>query len=86
VVELEASKKRQPIPPTKTIVDPEAFARPRLPAEDSVQFPTAVRIAGKPNLVQSPFGRAGQYVDIDGREAGSTVVCPFTGKAFFVPD
>ena len=37
------------------------------------------------HLVQSPYGTAGQLVDVAGRASGSTMTCPFTNKDFIVP-
>jgi hypothetical protein len=47
--------------------------------------PTAVWANVDAGLVQSPFGEAGQLVDVSGKAAGTRVICPFTNKAFLVP-
>ncbi len=49
------------------------------------QTPTASWSDKEKNLVQSPFGAAGQLVDVSGRAAGSTMQCPFTNKEFIIP-
>ncbi len=68
---------------------PEAKAEPKpttpAPVSTPATMPVAKWVDGKPGLVQSPFGEAGQLVDVTGKEPGSKVLCPFTGKPFIVP-
>lgn len=49
------------------------------------EMPTAAWVPNKPGLVQSPFGKPGELVDVTGKPTGSRVVCPYTNKPFRVP-
>ncbi|MGI8604066.1 MAG: hypothetical protein ACR2OZ_13890 [Verrucomicrobiales bacterium] len=80
-------------PPPSTVQEPDS-SNPASPSSSPVpqstsppvsDLPVAKWIEGKPGLVQSPFGEPGELVDVTGKEAGSRVICPFTGKAFLVP-
>lgn len=42
-------------------------------------------VAGRMNMVNSPFAGKTQLVDVSGMSAGQTVKCPYTGKLFKVP-
>ena len=73
-----------------TVADPSApkdDPKPKPPVKPSPapDPPTATWAPGKPGLVQSPFGKPGQLVDVTGKPTGSKVVCPYTNKAFLVP-
>jgi hypothetical protein len=61
-----------------------------LPAREELAtvngLPVAAWVAGKPGLVQSPYGPPGQYVDVSQKPAGSQTRCPFTGAPFIVPE
>ena len=66
------------------VIDSTPNAAP--PATSPVaQTPTASWADKDKNLVQSPFGSAGQLVDVSGRTAGTTMQCPFTNKEFIIP-
>lgn len=42
-------------------------------------------VAGRVNMVNSPYAGKTQLVDVSGMSAGQTVKCPYTGKLFKVP-
>ena len=42
-------------------------------------------MAGRVNMVNSPYAGKTQLVDVSGMSAGQTVKCPYTGKLFKVP-
>ena len=69
--------------PTPTPAPASAPAAAATPAPGPT--PTANWSDRQKNLVQSPFGAAGQLVDVSGRAAGSTMQCPFTNKEFIIP-
>lgn len=58
-------------------VKPTPAAAPDLPYGSSV--------AGRPNMVNSPYAGKTQLVDVSGMAAGQTVKCPYSGKLFKVP-
>ncbi|MFN0126514.1 MAG: hypothetical protein ACKV19_07515 [Verrucomicrobiales bacterium] len=62
---------------------PEVPSKPKTPKEP--EMPTASWVPNKPGLVQSPFGKPGDLVDVTGKPTGSRVVCPYTNKPFRVP-
>jgi hypothetical protein len=66
---------------------PKGDPKPKPPVKPAPapEPPTATWAPGKPGLVQSPFGKPGQLVDVTGKPTGSKVVCPYTNKAFLVP-
>lgn len=49
-------------------------------------LPVAKRVAGRQGLVHSPYAAKSQLVDVSGKAPGSKVRCPFSGKAFLVPE
>lgn len=59
-----------------------SVAAPPKPDND---LPYGTSVAGRPNMVNSPFAGKTQLVDISGMTAGQTVKCPYTGKLFKVP-
>lgn len=48
-------------------------------------LPFGSLVAGRPNMVNSPYAGKTQLVDVSGMGAGQTVKCPYTGKLFKVP-
>lgn len=48
-------------------------------------LPFGSPVAGRPNMVNSPYAGKTQLVDVSGMGAGQTVKCPYTGKLFKVP-
>lgn len=67
----------------KETSNPESKANAPTSAPNSL--PTAAWSQKDKGLVQSPFGEAGQLVDVSGKAPGSKVMCPFSGKQFIVP-
>lgn len=76
-----------PVLPAPAPSSPSTDPAPSVPATPPAEppLPTAQWVEGQLNLVQSPFGKPGELVDVAGRAAGEKVVCPYTGKAFLVP-
>ena len=74
------------IPQPKPLPEPAPAPAPATPPTPLVnETPTASWSDKEKNLVQSPFGSAGQLVDVTGRAAGSKMPCPFTNKEFIIP-
>ena len=48
-------------------------------------FPYGIPVPDKPNVVMTPFGPPGRYVDVEGFPPGTEVKDPYTGKIFLVP-
>lgn len=48
-------------------------------------LPYGSAVAGRVNMVNSPYAGKTQLVDVSGMSAGQTVKCPYTGKLFKVP-
>jgi hypothetical protein len=67
-----------------TPATPASPATPPKPA-DVPPPPTAAWVPGRPGLVQSPFGKPGELVDVTGRPTGTRVICPYTSRPFLVP-
>jgi len=59
--------------------------KPSPQPKKSPALPTATWVPGKSGLVQSPYGKPGELVDVTGKPSGSKVVCPYTNKPFIVP-
>lgn len=55
------------------------------PAAPKQDLPYGSPVAGRPNMVNSPYAQKSQLVDVAGMSAGQTVKCPYTGKLFKVP-
>ena len=55
------------------------------PVKKAPTPPTATWVPNRPGLVQSPYGKPGELVDVTGKPSGSKVVCPYTNKPFLVP-
>ena len=55
-------------------------------AAPSSGLPTARAVAYLPGYVRSPFTTPGRLIDVRGMSSGSKVVCPYTNKAFIVPN
>lgn len=51
----------------------------------SQSLPTAQAVPGLEGYVRSPFTNPPRLVDVRGMTAGSKVVCPYTRRAFLVP-
>lgn len=64
---------------------PKAPDKPTPQPKKSPVLPTATWVPGKSGLVQSPYGKPGELVDVTGKPSGSKVVCPYTNKPFIVP-
>ena len=64
---------------------PSPSSSPRAPATQTVQYPTAKPVPGKPGYVFSPFDPSGGYVDVNGYTSGQKVKDPYSGKIFLVP-
>jgi hypothetical protein len=58
---------------------------PRSATTQTVQYPTAKPVPGKPGYVFSPFDPSGGYVDVNGYTSGQKVKDPYSGKIFLVP-
>lgn len=67
-------------PPT-----PAPSTTPPAPAAPKQDLPYGTPVAGRPNMVNSPYAQKSQLVDVAGMSAGQTVKCPYTGKLFKVP-
>lgn len=57
---------------------------PGVPLENK-ELPYGTAVAGRPNMVNSPYASKTQLVDVAGMSAGQTVKCPYSGKLFRVP-
>ena len=64
---------------------PSPATSPRTQATQTVQYPTAKPVPGKPGYVFSPFDPSGGYVDVNGYTSGQKVKDPYSGKIFLVP-
>ena len=64
-------------------LDPVPPVAPPRDAMDSLPYGTP--IAGRPGMVNSPFARKEQLVDVSGMGVGEPVKCPYTGKLFRIP-
>lgn len=76
------------IPQPKPLPEPAPAPAPTATAPPTPlvnETPTASWSDKEKNLVQSPFGSAGQLIDVTGRTAGSKMPCPFTNKEFIIP-
>ena len=51
----------------------------------SKDYPYAVKVAGKPGFVTSPYAPYSGYVDVRGFPPGTEVKDPYTQKVFLVP-
>lgn len=49
------------------------------------ELPYGSAVAGRPNMVNSPYANKSQLVDVAGMSPGQTVKCPYSGKLFRVP-
>jgi hypothetical protein len=54
-------------------------------SEPKKELPYGSAVAGRPNMVNSPYANKSQLVDVAGMSAGQTVKCPYSGKLFRVP-
>lgn len=84
---------RPPVPAEPTPAEPKP-APAEKPAPSAVPkpvpappplLPTASWAPNRPGLVQSPFGKPGELVDVTGKPPGTKVVCPYSNKPFLVP-
>lgn len=57
---------------------------PSVPIEKK-DLPYGTAVAGRPNMVNSPYASKTQLVDVAGMSPGQTVKCPYSGKLFRVP-
>jgi hypothetical protein len=74
------------VPESPPAVNPAPAPSPApSPSSAAPQTPTAAWSDKEKNLVQSPFGTAGQWIDVSGRAPGSRMQCPFTNKEFIIP-
>lgn len=64
---------------------PKTTGSPPAPASAIEGLPYGTAVAGRMNMVNSPFAGKTQLVDVSGMSAGQTVKCPYTGKLFKVP-
>ena len=71
--------------PLPTPDKPAASSTPPAPAAPKQDLPYGTPVAGRPNMVNSPYAQKSQLVDVAGMSAGQTVKCPYTGKLFKVP-
>lgn len=55
------------------------------PPKPENDLPYGTSVAGRPNMVNSPYAGKTQLVDVSGMTSGQTVKCPYTGKLFKVP-
>jgi len=73
---VDAAPKKSPSPsPSKPSSSP-------APKKD---LPYGNAVAGRPNMVNSPYASKTQLVDVAGMGPGQTVKCPYSGKLFRVP-
>jgi len=73
---VDAAPKKSPSPsPSKPSSSP-------APKKD---LPYGNAVAGRPNMVNSPYANKTQLVDVAGMGPGQTVKCPYSGKLFRVP-
>jgi hypothetical protein len=74
-------------PPGVGVATPSTPAAPTAPPKPAAVLPppTAAWVPGRPGLVQSPFGKPGELVDVTGRPTGTRVICPYSSKPFLVP-
>jgi hypothetical protein len=73
---VETTPKKSPSPsPSKPSSSP-------APKKD---LPYGNAVAGRPNMVNSPYASKAQLVDVAGMGPGQTVKCPYSGKLFRVP-
>lgn len=73
-----------PNPPPAEKPVPVAEPKPA-PSPTPTPLPTATWAPNRPGLVQSPFGKPGEWVDVTGKPPGTKVVCPYSNKPFLVP-
>ena len=59
--------------------------KPAPPAKKPSDLPFGSVVAGRPNMVNSPYAGSSQLVDVAGMSPGQTVKCPYSGKLFKVP-
>lgn len=78
----ESPKSKSPPAPSVATKSNGTLAAPAKPAED---LPYGTSVAGRPNMVNSPYAGKTQLVDVSGMTSGQTVKCPYTGKLFKVP-
>ena len=67
--------------------EPVSSSPPPKPASTKVakgDYPYAIKVPGKPNLVESPYS-PGKYIDVEGFPPGTEVKDPYTDKIFLVP-
>lgn len=84
--DLAPRPQEKPVPDAGgEVEEPGSADAPKKPEDAGDDLPTAERVAGRPGLVQSPFGRPGQLVDVTGKASGEIVACPFTYRRFRVP-
>ncbi|MBK8039894.1 MAG: hypothetical protein IPK22_22585 [Verrucomicrobiaceae bacterium] len=73
---VDAAPKKSPSPsPSK----PSSSPAPKK------ELPYGNAVAGRPNMVNSPYASKTQLVDVAGMGPGQTVKCPYSGKLFRVP-
>ncbi|MBK8090989.1 MAG: hypothetical protein IPK32_03040 [Verrucomicrobiaceae bacterium] len=64
---------------------PPANKKPADYTPSNKDLPYGSPVAGRPNMVNSPYAQKSQLVDVAGMSAGQTVKCPYSGKLFKVP-
>jgi hypothetical protein len=75
---VESTPKKTP-PPSSSPSNPAGSPAPKK------ELPYGSAVAGRPNMVNSPYASKTQLVDVAGMSPGQTVKCPYSGKLFRVP-
>lgn len=50
------------------------------------KLPEGLLVEGKAYLVRSPYSPDSGYMDVEGLEPGTKILCPWTNKPFLIPD
>jgi hypothetical protein len=74
-----------PAPTPSTPPTPKTSTPAPAAAKPASDLPYGTPVAGRPNMVNSPYAGKTQLVDVSGMGPGQTVKCPYTGKLFKVP-
>lgn len=78
---VEVTPKKTPLPaPSKPSTSSSGSS-----AAPKKELPYGSAVAGRTNMVTSPYASKTQLVDVAGMSPGQTVKCPYSGKLFRVP-
>lgn len=79
IVEVTPKKSPSPAPSKPSTSSSGTSAAPKK------ELPYGSAVAGRTNMVTSPYASKTQLVDVAGMSPGQTVKCPYSGKLFRVP-